>query len=356
MLCSHILIDASNLAYRAEAGYGSDHGNSTKSGRKNSLVRGFMSMLGNLRSCTSGAMPVIVWEGGYDHRTKLSKKGVELGIVPSTYKANRGKPDPIKDSIHDQMPDLRAILAATDIPQVRVNGYEADDVIASYIKKIVDSGGCAMSYTVDKDYYQSIGESSIIMRREDLVGLPQFVEVYGIQPSQWIDVGALAGDDGDNIHGVPGVGEGTALNMIKAHGDYESVIAACVSELSPLRAEYPDIEDEDNLAKLIDYKAHMKTNKYAGCYVGMPFTGVAMAIEKKLVRNVKVSTLMVSMYQQRVRLAYRLKRMVDDIVLPDLRVFNRFDENEFEAICNRFEVNDLLNIKSAFSCQDVVSS
>jgi 5'-3' exonuclease len=352
MICTHILIDGNNLAYRAVAGYGKDGDYVTSSGKPNSLVYGFMSMLGNLRSCTSGAIPLVVWDGGYDHRTALSERGVELGIIPSPYKANRGEPDPIKDSIHDQMPDLRYIMATTDIPQIRRSGYEADDVIASYAKKISESGGMSMGYTVDRDYFQIISDSTMILRRDDMIGKLQFIEKYGIQPHQWVDVGALAGDTGDNIHGVPGIGEGTAIDLVLKHGDYESVIESCVSELSPLRAEYADIIDEDDLAELIDMKAHQKTNKYAGCYLGMPFTGVALAMERKEIKKIKVSTLMIAMYQQRIRLAYRLKLMVDSIDVPVPVAFDRYNENEFDAACRRFEVNGLLGMKKAFSCDD----
>jgi 5'-3' exonuclease len=353
MICTHILIDGSNLAYRAESGYGSDGSYKTGAGKSNSLVYGFMSMLANVRNMAVGVIPVIAWEGGYDHRTELSRRGVELGIIPGEYKGNRGEPDPIRQSIHDQMPDLRAILATTDIPQIRVSGYEADDVIASYIRKICSDGGKAMALTVDKDYFATISKNSMVCRKDEIFGYYAFVEKYGIEPEQWTDVGALSGDTGDNIYGVPGCGEKTAISLIKDHGDYESVIAACASELSPLRAEYPDLDNQDDVNELISFGAGKKSNKYEGCYVGMPFSGVALAIERKKIRKVKVITLMIAMYQQRVRLAYRLKKMVDDIELPELKVFNRFDENEFEAICSRFEVTRLMELKRAFSCEDV---
>ena len=353
MICSHIFIDGNNLAYRAEAGFGSDGGHRMSSGKRNSLVYGFMSMLGNLRSCTTGAIPLIVWDGGYDHRTKLSRKGVEAGIIPDEYKANRGEPDPIKESIHDQMPDLRYILGVTNVPQIRINGYEADDVIASYAAKTVREGGACMAYTVDKDYYQIISDSTIIFRKDDMLGYPQFVEKYEIEPHQWVDVGAIAGDAGDNIYGVPGIGELTALSMVKEHGDYESVIDACVAEVSPLRAEYPDIVDGYELDKLVSTKSHQKTNKYAGCYSGMPFSGVALAMEMKEVKRVKVSVLMVAMYQQRVRLAYRRKKMVDTIDVPDVNIFNRYSDDEFDAACRRFEIPDISYMGSHFACNDV---
>jgi len=356
MLCTHILIDGSNLAYRAESGYGSDGSRRTSSGRPNSLVYGFMSMLASIRNLTEGAIPVIAWEGGYDHRTELSKRGVELGIIPSEYKANRGDPDPIRDSIHNQMPDLRAILATTDIPQIRCSGYEADDVIASYIRKICSEGGRVIALTVDKDYFATISQNSMVYRKDDMVGYSQFVEKYGIEPWQWTDIGALAGDSGDNIYGVPGCGENTAISFIKEHGDYESVIGACSSELSPLRAEYPDIDNQHEIDELISYGKGMRSNKYEGCYVGMPFSGVALAIERKRIKKVKVITLMIAMYQQRVRLAYRLKKMVDDLELPELKVFDRFNVNEFDAVCRRFEVGGLMNFKNAFSCDDVRKS
>lgn len=353
MLSSHILIDANSMAYRAEAGYGKEGNLRMKSGRRNSLVHGFMSLMYNLRVCSHGVMPVIVWDGGYDHRTALSKRGVELGLIPSLYKANRGAPDPIKDSIHTQMPDLRYILSTTNIPQIRVDGYEADDVIASYSKKLYDQDRIVTSHTTDKDYFQIIRDRVMILRKDEIVGHSDFVEKYGIEPCQWVDAGALAGDTGDNIHGVPGVGESTAIGLLKECGDYESVINKCAMELSPLRAEFPDLETQEDIDWLISTKASMKSNKYAGCYPNMPFSGVAAAVEKKVVKNVRVNTLMIAMYQHRARLAYRLKKMVDNIDLPELSLFDRYDRNEFDAACRRFEVNEISGYASVFECSDV---
>lgn len=354
MLSKYILIDANNLAYRAESGYGKEGNLRTSSGKRNSLVHGFMSLLYNLRTFTSGVMPIVVWDGGYDHRTALSKKGVEYGIVPEAYKENRGEPDPIKESIHEQMPDLRYILSTTNIPQIRKKGYEADDVIASYAKRISSTGESVVAHTVDRDYFQILNRNVILMRRDEMFGYSSFVEKYGIEPRQWVDVGALQGDNGDNIFGVPGIGETTAVEMVRECGDYESVIEKCARELAPLRAEFPDVNDRDEIDWLVSTKASSKTNKYSGCYPGMPFSGVAVAVEKKIVKNVRVNTLMIAMYQHRVRLAYRLKKVVDDINLPEILPFDRYDHNEYDAACRRFEVGEISHYGSAFSCRDIV--
>jgi len=353
MLSTHILIDANNLAFRAEAGYGKEGKLRMSSGKRNSLVHGFMSLLGNLRGFTEGTMPIVVWDGGYDYRTAMSKQGVGHGIIPELYKANRGKPDPIKESIHDQMSDLRYILSTTNVPQIRVEGYEADDVIASYAKMLSARGNIVTAYTSDKDYYAMINRNVVILRRDDMMGYSSFVEKYGVEPHQWVDVGAIQGDNGDNIFGVPGVGESTALTLVAECGDYESVIRKCSTELSPLRAEFPDLTTQSDIDWLISTKESQKSNKYAGCYPGMPFSGVAAAIEKKTVKNVRVNTLMIAMYQQRVRLAYLLKKTIDDITLPEIVPFDRYSYDEYEAACRRFEVMDILSFGSAFSCSDV---
>jgi len=338
----YLLIDGNNLAHKALHAYDSK----TSEGRDTSVIFGFMEQFASVRRSFPGNLPLIVWDGGYRERLRLSKKAVRLGLVPSEYKANRSadKSDPMVASLYDQMPDLLRLLSLTDIPQIQKRGCEADDVIASYCKRLKGCGKHVLCYTADHDYYQLADEDVFIISRlagaEDIMDADSFRERYGLEPPRWVDVGALMGDAGDNIHGVPGVGIKTATALVQEHGDYESVINACCSQFEALRAEYPDLETEADIARLRAMRDDDK-NPYAGCFPGMPFTGVAMALESGKLKKIRRVLLQIAMYQDRSKLAYVLKKMNADLDVPELKLFHRMDELLFWAACERYELTQL---------------
>jgi len=356
MMEGYLLIDSNNLTCRVAYGYGERY---TSSGEPTHIVHGFMDQLVRMRQTFPQLVPLIVWDGGYKERTKLSKKAVDLGVIPELYKANRDDNDPIKTDIKDQEPFLRHVLSTTNVPQVRKDGYEADDVIASYTHILKqDPNMTIVNYTVDKDYYQLIDDNVMCVSKRDgvetLITLEDYENMFsGLSPCQWVDVGALGGDTGDNIFGVPTCGEGTAIKLISEHHTYQAVIEACTKQFSGLRAEYSDLQTEDEINELKETRSCSKHNPYAMCYPGMKFTGVALAVEKKLIKKPKMMPLMISMFQDVVRLAYRLKKMKCDLNLPPFKVFDRFDKNMFVAACERFELHDIKARANLFSCDEL---
>lgn len=144
------------------------------------------------------------------------------------YKARRkGMPD----ELAVQLPLVREVLAAMNIPAIEREGYEADDIIGSLALKGEKEGCEVIVLTGDRDSFQLISDKTIVVLPSTRAGKTEtriydkqaIIEQYGIFPEQLIDVKGLMGDSSDDIPGVPSVGEKTALELIKQYKTLESV-------------------------------------------------------------------------------------------------------------------------------------
>lgn len=144
------------------------------------------------------------------------------------YKANReATPEDIKNAI----PHIKEILRGFNIPVIEVPGYEADDVIGTLSKQAKEAGFTTFMMTPDKDYGQLVDDGVYIFRpggrgaEHEVKGVKEICDRYEIQsPRQVIDILALMGDSADNIPGCPGVGEKTALKLLKQFGSVEQML------------------------------------------------------------------------------------------------------------------------------------
>lgn len=317
---NYLLIDGNNLAVR--------NAFSNKDLRSSSDVHtgvhyGFFQSLMSLRQKFPGYQMLIAWDQRSKRRAIESEEGVKKGIIPEAYKANRKKdeiPQPLKD-FHDQSNYLKKGIGTTGIPQINVNGYEADDVIASYVYNLKNDHDIVL-VTSDKDYYQLLDKRVMMWdgMKQTMTTYDDFVQENGITPNQWIDVGALMGDDGDNIFGPPGWGEKTAMKEISQHGSWTKVVEIYNNEYKELRDKYPDLTDneKDKFQDLLVAKSNKDRLIYPGIIMGMPYTGVLFALHNKLIKMPK-TILMVLMFQERIELAYSLKKM--DVIdgLPEIK-------------------------------------
>ncbi len=139
----------------------------------------------------------------------------------SEYKANR---PPMPQDLAEQIPLVREVVKALGIAQLELQGYEADDIIAALASKCSDRQVIVVSG--DKDLLQLLNGNITIwdLMKEEMVDGAVFRERYGIEPWQWRDVLALAGDSSDNIPGIPGVGLKTALKLIRKYGSIENLL------------------------------------------------------------------------------------------------------------------------------------
>ncbi len=334
-----ILIDGMNLAWKALHTYNL----TTEDGQDVSVLFGFMSQLASILSKYK-RKAIVVWDGGYPERTKLAEEGINKGLIKKAYKENRIlKDEESAKKMDSQLGLIVEMIGYTDIKQVRVKGHEADDVIASYCEKIKDKYR-VICFTSDHDYYQLIDDNVYVVSRlrgeEKVITKKDFYDCYNIWPSQWVEVGALCGDNSDCITGVPGCGEKNALKYIQEYNDVENLISVMSEKFSLMQKTYPDLSTEEDVKNLLEIEGE---KVFEGCYVGMPFSGVALALANKKIKKVKKIELKFAMYQERVRLAYKLKSMKRDIDVPNISFKPTFSKQNFINMCGKYQMNYILD-------------
>jgi DNA polymerase-1 len=218
------LLDGNSIAYRAF--YALPEDLATRSGQVTNAVFGFTRMLIRMLKDFHPDGVAVAWD--------VSRQTFRTESFPE-YKANREK---APDHFRSQLPLVDEVLRALNITQLKAEGYEADDIIASLAKRAVDAGWDVLIVTGDRDSFQLIrdGVKVVYTRRgisDTVLADAAWVEErYGIPPSKYIEYAALRGDTSDNLPGVPGVGEKTAAKLIADYGTLENLYAH-LDELTP---------------------------------------------------------------------------------------------------------------------------
>jgi len=205
------LIDASGYIFRA---YYAIRPLSTSKGLPTNALYGFTSMLLKL-----------IREEKPDHIAcifDVARKTFRNEKYPA-YKANRAEPP---SDLVPQFPYFRKIARALSIPVLELPNYEADDVIGAIARKMERRKLQTVIVTGDKDMMQLVDEKVTLFdtMREKRIGISEVRERFGVEPRQVIDVLALAGDSSDNVPGIEGIGEKTAIKLIQGHGSLEGVL------------------------------------------------------------------------------------------------------------------------------------
>ena len=152
------------------------------------------------------------------------------------YKANR--PDP-PDALVPQFPLIREAVRAYRVACLEVDGFEADDLIATYTRLARDAGAEVTIVSSDKDLMQLIGDGVSLWDpvNNRAIGPEQVADRFGVGPERVIDVQALAGDSSDNVPGVPGIGVKTAAQLIQEYGDLDTLLARAAEIKQPKRRQ-----------------------------------------------------------------------------------------------------------------------
>jgi DNA polymerase-1 len=216
------LIDGNSLVYRAF--YALPETIATSKGVPTNAIFGFASMLVKILTEYGPKTTLVVWDAGASGRKEIS----------ADYKADR-KARP--DLLTEQWPHMEPLVDAFGYRNVKVPGYEADDVIATLAKKAREQGIEVMVVTGDRDSFQLIEDGVQVMATSrgitetKIYDHDAVVERYGIPPELIPDFYGLKGDTSDNIPGVPGIGDKTASDLLQRFGDLETVLAS-VDEIS----------------------------------------------------------------------------------------------------------------------------
>ena len=238
-----VLLDGHSLAFRAF--FALPETLVTSSGQITNAVYGFTAMLIKLLADERPDAVVVCFDKGAP-QFRLERY--------SEYKAGRAE---TPDAFRQQLPLIREVLVSLRIPMVELEGYEADDLLATLTKCFKQKGNEVVIVTGDRDILQLVGDGvSVIMTRRGISDVIRYdnvtvLERYGVRPEQWTDFVALKGESSDNLPGVPGVGDKTAAQLINKYGDIEQVIAHA-NELTPkLREAIKQCADQVRVNKEI---------------------------------------------------------------------------------------------------------
>jgi DNA polymerase I len=211
------LIDGNSLAYRAF--FALPESIATSTGEPTNAIFGFASMLVKILTDLGPKATVVVWDAGMSGRKEVYEE----------YKAQRSsRPDLLKE----QWPHLAPLVEAFGYRNVSVEGYEADDVIATIVEKAKAQDVPVMVVTGDRDAYQLVddGRIRIMTTSRGITDTKVYdregvIDRYGIPPELIPDFIGLKGDTSDNIPGVPGIGDKTAAQLLQEFGSLEDVLA-----------------------------------------------------------------------------------------------------------------------------------
>jgi DNA polymerase-1 len=213
-----LLIDGHSMAYRAFYALPAENF-TTASGQHTNAIYGFATMLLSLLSSEKPTHVAVAFD--------VSRKTFRSEIFPE-YKANRAK---TPDEFLSQMSYLHELVRAFGITQFEVEGYEADDILATITKRAEKEGAEVFICTGDRDSFQLVNDKTTVLYPKrgvsDLARMtPDAVqEKYGMSPTQYPDFAALRGDPSDNLPSIPGVGEKTAAKWVVEYGSLQELLS-----------------------------------------------------------------------------------------------------------------------------------
>jgi DNA polymerase-1 len=184
-------------------------------------VSGFCNMLWKLlseaRDTSVGVTPThfaVIFD--------YSSKTFRNELYPE-YKANRSAPP---EDLVPQFAVIREATRAFDLPCIEMEGFEADDLIATYARLAREAGADVTVISSDKDLMQLVGPqvSMYDSMKDRQIGVPEVIEKWGVPPEKMIDLQALTGDSVDNVPGIPGIGPKTAAQLIEEFGDLDTLL------------------------------------------------------------------------------------------------------------------------------------
>ena len=243
-----LLIDGHSMAYRAFFALPAENF-TTAQGQHTNAIYGFATMLISLLKDEKPTHVAVAFD--------VSRKTFRTEIFPE-YKANRAK---TPDEFRSQMSYLHELVKGFGINQFEIEGYEADDIIATITKRAEKEGAEVLICTGDRDSFQLVTPQTTVLYPKRGVSemarmTPDAVQVkYGMTPDQYPDFAALRGDPSDNLPSIPGVGEKTAAKWVVEFGSLTELLAKADSlggkVGDSLRANIDNVKRNRELTQLI---------------------------------------------------------------------------------------------------------
>lgn len=223
------LVDGSGFIFRAyyAMAYGGQGKMTNPDGVPIGAVMGFTNMILKLLRDYHAPYIAVIFDAG--------RVTFRNDIYPD-YKANR---DETPEDLIPQFSIVRDATEAFDIPAIELEGYEADDLIATYARQAKEAGKKVVIVSSDKDLMQLVDDNVTMLdtMKNKVIDADGVMEKFGVTPDKVIDVQALAGDSTDNVPGVPGIGVKTAAQLINEYGSLEELLARAEEIKQPKRRE-----------------------------------------------------------------------------------------------------------------------
>ena len=216
-------------------------------------VYGYCNMILNIYEKFKPEQMIVVFD---------TKKKTFRSDIYKEYKSNRTDPP---EELIPQFSIIRDATDALQIPRLEIDGYEADDIIATYTKQAEEKGVSVTIISSDKDLMQLVNKNTKMYdsMKDKFIGVKEVKEKFGVEPSKIIDVQALAGDRIDNIPGVSGIGVKTAAELINNFNSLENVLAK-VNEIKQPKRRQILIDEKDKALiskKLVTLKCNVDIKK-----------------------------------------------------------------------------------------------
>jgi DNA polymerase-1 len=273
------------------------------------------------------------------------------------YKANR---KPLDEALISQMPLAREVSDALNIYRVEIQGYEADDLIATIVKHNKENSVQTIIVTGDKDILQLIEDENVLVwndSKDIMYDAKKVEEKYGVKPNQLFDIFALVGDTADNVTGVKGIGEKTAVKLLKEYGTLKNILQNTDSMKSKVGKLLQQGKDNVELSKKLieldfnvplDYKLNDFENKDLDVDKAVSF------FEKYEFKS------LVDKYSGKSKDSQKIEHKANRILENKELSFNDFsqDDLKFEIVnstARALEVMDIIKDEGEFSLKTVVS-
>ena len=242
-----VLVDGNSIANRAFYGIMGNKMLTTKDGKYTNAIYGFLAILFKILDEVNPEYIAVA----FDLKAPTARHKLYDG-----YKANRkGMPE----ELAEQMPIIKKILKAMNIDIIEKEGYEADDVLGTLSRFGENNGLEVHILSGDRDTFQLATDNVKIhiprtkggKTETDIFDKKKVEEVYGIEPKQLIEVKGLQGDTSDNIPGVPGIGEKTALSLIQKYGTVKNLYEKLEKGETDIKGKQKEkLENNKDLAEL----------------------------------------------------------------------------------------------------------
>ena len=219
-----VLVDGSGFIFRA---FHALPPMTSPDGTPVNAVYGFCTMLMKLREDTKPDHMAVIFD--------TKGKSFRNDFYPE-YKAHRPPPP---EELVPQFGLIRDATRAFNLPSIELEGYEADDLIATYARQAEAEGSDVIIVSSDKDLMQLVTDRVQMFdaMKNRTIGAPEVLEKFGVTPDKVIDIQALAGDSVDNVPGVPGIGIKTAAQLIDEYGDLDGLLERAGEIKQPKRRE-----------------------------------------------------------------------------------------------------------------------